>query len=92
MDRPTLYVGLLLILGMCLVPPFEAGPVDQVGDMLRGDPVREVEYRPLWTHPGLEEGGSITEVSEGNIAGGRLLLQILAVAGGTALVAFWRGS
>jgi hypothetical protein len=92
MHRSTLYVGLLLILAMCLVPPFETGAVDRVGDVLRGETVQEVEYRPIWTRPAWREDDALAEVQDWNIAGGRLLLQILGVAAVTAVVAYLRGS
>jgi len=47
MHRVTLYVGVIIILGMCLVPPFETGAADKVGYVLRGEEVREVEYYPI---------------------------------------------
>lgn len=90
MHRPTLYIGLLVILGMCLVPPFETGAVDRVGDVLRGETVQEVEYRPIWNHPELKEDDVLAEVQDWNIAGGRLLLQILGVAIVTVVVAYVR--
>ena len=92
MHRPTLLIGLLVILGMCLVPPFETGPVDRVGDVLRGEEVRQVEYHPIWTRPELREESVLTAMQDWDIAGGRLLLQILGVAVVTAVVAYARGS
>jgi hypothetical protein len=90
MHRPTLYIGLLVILAMCLVPPFETGAVDKVGDVLRGETVQQVEYRPIWNRPELREDDVLAEVQGWNIAGGRLLLQILGVAVVTAVVAYAR--
>jgi hypothetical protein len=90
--RTTLYVGLLVILGMCLVPPFETGPVERVGDVLRGEEVREVEYHPIWTRPELADDDLLSAIQEWEIAGARLLLQILAVSVVTAGVAYVRGS
>ena len=92
MHRPTLYIGLLVILAMCLVPPFETGAVDKVGDVLRGEKVQKVEYRPIWNRPELREDDVLAEVQEWDIAGGRLLLQIFGVAVVTAVVAYLRGS
>ena len=92
MHRPTLYIGLLVILGMCLVPPFETGPVDRVGDLLRGEDVRTVEYHPIWTRPELAEDDLVSAIQDWDIAGSRLLLQILAVAVVTVGVAYVRGS
>ena len=92
MHRPTLYIGLLVILAMCLVPPFETGAVDKVGDVLRGETVQEVEYRPIWNRPELREEDVLSEIQDWDIAGGRLLLQVLGVAGVTAVVAYVRGS
>jgi hypothetical protein len=92
MHRPTLYIALLAILTMCLVPPFETGPVDKVGDVLRGEEVRSVEYRPIWNRPELREDDVLSEVQNWDIAGGRLLLQILGVAVVTVVAAYVRGS
>ena len=80
MHRPTLYIGLFVILGMCLVPPFETGVVDRVGDVLKGDNVSAVEYHPIWTRPELEENGFLSAIQEWKIDGSRLLLQILVVS------------
>ena len=90
MHRPTLYIGLLVILAMCLVPPFETGPVDKVGDVLRGETVQQVEYRPIWNRPELREDDVLDEVQGWDIVGGRLLLQVLGVAVVTAVVAYAR--
>lgn len=92
MHRPTLYIGLFVILGMCLVPPFETGPVDRVGDVLRGEDVRTVEYHPIWTRPELAEDDLVSAIQNWDIAGSRLLLQILVVAGVTVGVAYLRDS
>lgn len=92
MHRPTLYIGLLVILAMCLVPPFQTGTVDKVGDVLRGETVQEVEYRPIWAHSELREEDVLTDIQGWDIAGGRLLLQILGVAVVTAVGAYVRGS
>jgi hypothetical protein len=77
---------------MCLVPPFETGPVERVGDVLRGEEVREVEYHPIWTRPELADDDLLSAIQEWEIAGARLLLQILAVSVVTAGVAYVRGS
>ncbi len=90
MHRPTLYLGLFLILLMCLVPPFETGPVDQVGDVLSGQKVQKVEYQPLWNRPELQEQGVVSAIRDWDIAGSRLLLQILGVSVVTAVVAYLR--
>jgi hypothetical protein len=92
MHRPTLYVGLLVILGMCLVPPFETGPMDKVGDVLRGKDVRTVEYHPIWTRPELAEDNLVSAIQDWDIAGSRLLLQVLAVAVVTVGVGYVRDS
>jgi hypothetical protein len=92
MHRPTLYIGLLVILAMCLVPPFETGAVDKVGDVLTGETVQDVEYRPIWNRPELREDDVLAEVQDWDIAGGRLLLQVLGVAVVTTVVAYVRGS
>jgi len=92
MHRPTLYIGLFVILAMCLVPPFETGAVDKVGDVLRGETVQEVEYRPIWNRLELREEDVLSEIQDWDIAGGRLLLQVLGVAAVTAVVAYVRGS
>lgn len=90
MHRATLYVGLIIILGMCLVPPFETGAVDKVGDVLRGEQVREVEYHPLWSRPVFQADDPVSEIQDWDIAGGRLLLQILGVSGVTVVIAYLR--
>lgn len=89
MHRQTLYVGLVVILLMCLVPPFEASSVDQVGDVMQGAEVQAVEYAPIWSR--FETGGGLfPSFGRQNIDGGRLLLQILFVAGVTAVIAYNR--
>jgi len=90
MHRPTLYIGLLVILGMCLVPPFETGAVDKVGDMLKGEEVRSVEYHPIWTKPAFQEQEFQSALQDWDIAGGRLLLQILGVGLVTVVVSYLR--
>jgi hypothetical protein len=92
MRLPCLYIGLLVILAMCLVPPFETGAVDKVGDVLTGETVQDVEYRPIWNRPELREDDVLAEVQDWDIAGGRLLLQVLGVAVVTTVVAYVRGS
>lgn len=90
MHRPTLYIGLLVILAMCLVPPFETGIVDNVGDVLKGEKVRTVEYHPIWTRPEVSKSDVVSDVQDWDIAGGRLLLQILGVSVVTVVVAYLR--
>jgi hypothetical protein len=90
MHRVTLYVGVIIILGMCLVPPFETGAVDKVGDVLRGEEVREVEYHPIWSRPAFRSDDPVSEIQNWDIAGGRLLLQIFGVAGATVVIAYLR--
>jgi len=90
MHRPTLYIGLLIILLMCLVPPFETGPVDRVGDVLSGQEVQKVEYQPLWSRPELKKRGVVSAIQDWDIAGSRLLLQILGVSVVTVVVAYLR--
>lgn len=80
MNRSILLIGLAFIVLMLLVPPFETGAVNQIGDMLQGDQARAIEYSPVWSDPA---GG-------GHIAGRRLLLQILAVGAGTLGIAYYR--
>lgn len=80
MDRPTLLVGLALIALMLLIPPFETGAVEQIGDLLQGDKARAIKYAAVWAGP---TGG-------GQIAWNRLLLQVLAVSLGTAGIAYYR--
>lgn len=92
MHRPTLYIGLFVLLGMCLVPPFETGPVDRVGDVLQGEEVRTVEYHPIWTRPELSEQDLVSAIHDWDIAGSRLLLQMLTVVVVTVGVAFIRES
>lgn len=79
MPRPILLLGGLAIITMCLVPPFDTGPVDDVADMLGGETVRQVEYHPVWTRPGWQGDGPLSSVQDWEIVWGRLLLQILGV-------------
>jgi hypothetical protein len=90
MHRPTLYIGLIVILGMCLVPPFETGAVDKVGDVLRGEQVSAVEYHPIWSRPSAQEQDLASAIQDWDIAGSRLLLQILGVSLVTVVVAYLR--
>ncbi len=83
MDRSVLFVGAVIIAGMLLVPPFETGAVDQIGDALQGERVTAIEYAPIWSGDGMQDG---------SISWNRLLLQILAVALGTVGVAYYRQS
>lgn len=87
MHRPTLLLGLGLIVLMCLVPPFDTGAVDDVTDALGGEEVTRVEYHPIWARP---DGGSgvLSALQSWEIAGGRLLLQIVGVALVTGVVAY----
>lgn len=91
MHRPTLFIGLGLIVLMCLVPPFHTGAVDDVTDALGGEEVTEVEYHPIWARP---DGGDevLSALQSWEIAGGRLLLQIVGVVLVTGVVAYKRGS
>lgn len=91
MHRPTLLVGLFVILAMCLVPPFERGPLDQFTERLQGEQVTRVEYEPIWSQPTFTSEGPISFVRRSEIAGTRLLLQIVAVVILTGAVAVWRG-
>mgnify|MGYP006281741339 FL=1 len=88
MHRPTLLIGLGLIVLMCLVPPFETGAVDQMTDALSGEEVSRVEYRPIWARPEAQEGAVVSALRNWEIAGGRLLLQIVGVAVVTGVVAY----
>lgn len=90
MHRPTLYIGLFVIIGMCLVPPFQTGVVDRMGDALTGETVQTVEYRPIWSRPELEDNDIVTAIQGWEIDGSRLLLQILFVSVATAVVAYIR--
>jgi hypothetical protein len=88
MHRPTLLVGLGLIVLMCLVPPFNTGAVDDVADALRGEEVTRVEYHPIWARPDTGDG-VVSALREWEIAGSRLLLQIVGVALVTGILAYW---
>jgi len=88
MNRPTLLIGLGLIVLMCIVPPFETGAVDTVADALRGQEVQQVEYHPIWAQPAPQSDGLFSGLQQWEIAGGRLLLQIGGVALVTAVVAY----
>lgn len=91
MHRPTLLVGLVVILVMCLVPPFESGPLDQLTDRLQGERETQVDYQPIWSHPTLTSEGPRSFFQESDIAGNRLLVQILVVIAVTGGVALWLG-
>ncbi|PSQ95700.1 MAG: hypothetical protein BRD55_08665 [Bacteroidetes bacterium SW_9_63_38] len=91
MNRPTLIIGALIIAAMCLVPPFRAGPMDKVSDMLEGETIRTVEYHPVWTQFSPGDDGPLSDVQNGEIAWNRLLLQILGVALATGGIAYvWK--
>lgn len=91
MHRPTLFVGLIVILAMCLVPPFESGPIDRVTERLQGEEDTRVEYQPVWSHPTFASEGPISFIRHTEIAGTRLLLQIVVVVLLTGAIAAWRG-
>lgn len=92
MHRPTLLIGLGLIVLMCLVPPFETGAVDDVADALGGQEVQQVEYHPIWARPQAQDDALLSALQQWEIAGGRLLLQILGVTVVTGVVAYKIGS
>lgn len=73
---------------MCLVPPFETGPVDDVTDALQGEEVSQVEYHPVWNRPSAGEEDVLSTLQQWEVAGTRLLLQILAVILVTGIVAY----
>ena len=85
MHRPTLLIGLGVIVLMCLVPPFETGAVDTVADALSGHDVQQVEYHPLWARPEAQNDALVAALQQWEIAGGRLLVQIVGVALVTAV-------
>lgn len=91
MHRPTLYIGLFVLLGMCLLPPFHTGPVDDVADALSGDDVQAVEYHPVWARPSLADDGPLSDVQNWEIAWRRLFLQFLVVSILTGGIAYKRG-
>jgi hypothetical protein len=64
---------------MCLVPPFQTGPVDDVADALSGEEVRTVEYHLIWNRPSLQDDGPLSSVRNWEIAWMRLLFQLLVV-------------
>lgn len=89
MHRPTVLLGLLVVIGMCLVPPFHTGPVDDVADVLSGEEVRSVEYHLVWNRPSLQDGGPLSSVQNWEIAWTRLLLQLLLVVLVTGAVGYY---
>lgn len=91
MHRPTLLVGLIVILVMCLIPPFERGPLDRLTESLQGEKDTRVEYQPIWSHPTFTSEGPISFIRHSEIAGTRLVLQIFVVVILTGAIAAWRG-
>jgi len=88
MHRPTLLIGFGLVVVMCIVPPFETGAVDTVADALSGQEVQQVEYHPIWARPDPQSDDLFSGLRQWEIAGGRLLLQVVGVALVTAAVAY----
>lgn len=82
MSRPILLLGGLVILTMCLIPPFDTGPVGDVANMLEGEAAHQVEYHPVWSRPSVQSEGPLSAVQHWEVVWGRLLLQI----GGVVLV------
>lgn len=87
LHRPTLGVGLLLIIGMCLFPPLEAGGL--AGDLAKAVSGSEVRYRPIWEAFDSNDGSGFFNVQ---IAATRLLLQILVVSVVTFITAYLVGN
>jgi len=100
MNRTALVIGLLIIAGMCLVPPWtikaENPYADTTAEMLEADEVpselkaTKVVYRPVGAGPpeGIGEAGTL-EVQSYELATQRLLLQIVVAVllfGGVALL------
>ena len=100
MNRTALVIGLLIIAGMCLVPPWtikaENPYADTTAEMLEADEVpselkaTKVVYRPVGAGPPEDVGEAGTlEVQSYELATQRLLLQIVVAAvlfGGLALL------
>jgi hypothetical protein len=100
MNRTTLIIGLIIIAGMCLVPPWtvegENPYADTTADMLGMDEpapelsTTQVVYRPVGAGPPDRVGEDETmEVQSYNLATQRLLLQVIVAAilfGGAALL------
>ncbi len=92
MNRSVLVLGGLVIIAMCLVPPFYTGPVDDVTDALSGEDVQRVEYHVIWQRPSLQEDSPLSNVQQWEIAWTRLLLQLLVVMLLTGGIAYYRKS
>ena len=100
MNRPLLYIGALVILAMCLVPPWTVEDYDRLGRdtdaaiTVRGFPDTATRaehtstrsaYRPLWAEREWEGPFGHHEFS-GQIDVKRLLLQILGAVLVTGLL------
>lgn len=87
MHRPTLGIGLLVLILMCLVPPVEPGGL--AGNVAQAVGGTEIQYRPLWEVVETnQEGGALIS---SQIATTRLLLQVVVVGLVTAAVAYMVG-
>jgi len=94
MRKLILITGLLVIVGMCIVPPMEVETVNALSESAvlselgaSADPESSTHYVPVWSEP---EGPSGRSVRNSTLASQRLMLQVLIVAvlaGGLALIA-----
>lgn len=87
LHRPTLGIGLLIVVVMCLFPPLEVGGV--AGDLAQAVSGSEVRYRPLWEAFNSNDGSGLFNVQ---IAATRLLVQILVVSVVTFITAYLVGN
>lgn len=87
LHRPTLGVGLLIIIVMCLFPPLEVGGV--AGDLAQAVSGEQIRYRPIWDAFDSNQNSDLLNVQ---IAATRLLLQILVVSVVTFITAYLVGN
>lgn len=96
MNRSWIVFGLIVIVGMLLIPPKEVSSLDHMGaaadKMFGGTPTRaehtkvRVVYTPVWSEP---EGKDYETIQNSSLATSRLLLQVVVVVvvfGGLALL------
>ena len=87
MNRVVLIIGMIVVVGMCLIPPMETERYNAAADLFGQDSEEvNIEYRPVWSEP---EDTGVTVARNSTLAANRLLLQIVLVSlltGGVAYV------